>query len=278
MKAASTLLRRPDFMVSPRGCTIQELMNVSMIIEEPLECIFENSARSTPEEYLRGEILWYLSGRNDLAFIQQYSKFWNRIANADGTCNSAYGNLLFNLKPNAKQTEWKWALDSLLQDHDTRQAVIHFNEPSHAIPGTRDFVCTMYGNFHIRNNKLHFKVSMRSNDIKRGTTFDIPFFCLLQYMMLIQLREKYSQLELGTFTHCVDSLHIYSADIPEMEQMIHQPTKSKLLPVFLPENCPIGMDGKPKQFMVDLAQSVMLKNVVNTLVYTDPFYRWLIYG
>jgi len=37
---------------------------------------------------------------------------------------------------------------------------------------------------NIRDNKLNFSVSMRSNDAILGTPTDVAFFCLLQQQML----------------------------------------------------------------------------------------------
>ncbi len=199
---------------------IREIINYSFTITNPRSTLFLNDFRSIPRKYLFGELLWYFLGRNDLKFIKKYSKFWSKIANPDGTINSAYGYLLFNDKNESLYTEWEWAVESLLKDQDSRQSIIHFNKPKHMYSGNKDFPCTIYGIFHIRDSKLNFSIFMRSSDSIFGTTFDVPFFMLLQQQMWFHLKEKYTNLELGDFYYHSNSQHIYEKDFNLVENML----------------------------------------------------------
>ena len=84
-----------------------------------------------------------------------------------------------------------------------------FNQPKFQFEGNKDFVCTMYANFFIRDNKLNMKVQMRSNDIFYGLTFDAPFFSFLLQSVHIKLMETYPDLQLGDYYHFTDNLHFY---------------------------------------------------------------------
>ena len=86
-----------------------------------------------------------------------------------------------------------------------------FNQPKFQFEGNKDFVCTMYANFFIRNNKLNMKIQMRSNDVFYGLTFDAPFFSFLMQSIYLILKknDKYSKLELGTYHHFADNIHFY---------------------------------------------------------------------
>ena len=75
--------------------------------------------------------------------------------------------------------------------------------------------------FHIRDNKLHTVVEMRSNDLIKGTTYDIPSFILFQRLMLLRLREVYLDLEMGTYTHFANSFHLYSTDFELVERRLN---------------------------------------------------------
>ena len=44
--------------------------------------------------YAIGELLWYWSGRNDVEFIDHFSKFWRNISDDGKTANSAYGYII----------------------------------------------------------------------------------------------------------------------------------------------------------------------------------------
>mgnify|MGYP000238431102 FL=1 len=100
-------------------------------------------------------------------------------------------------------------LDSLKADKNTRQAIAFLNQPKFQFEGNKDFVCTMYLNFWIRDNKLNMKVQMRSNDIFYGLTFDAPFFAFVHQHVRLWLLDQYQDLELGTYHHCVDNIHFY---------------------------------------------------------------------
>lgn len=212
-----------DYETAPRGMNIREILNCAVTIENPYSNLFKNEVRDLPMKYLKKELALYLSGRNDVEGFGEASKFWKKIANDDGTINSAYGNLIFKMDdtPN-KFTQWRWALYSLIQDKDTRQAVMHFNRPCHQYLGVKDFPCTLEMIFHIRDNKLNATTVMRSNDVIKGTTFDIPFFMLVQQMILNALKKVYPELEMGTYTHLAHSMHLYENDFELVGKMLEK--------------------------------------------------------
>jgi len=212
-----------DYETAPRGMNIREILNCAVTIENPYSNLFKNEVRDLPMKYLKKELALYLSGRNDVEGFGEASKFWKKIANADGTINSAYGNLIFKMDDTpSKFTQWRWALYSLIQDKDTRQAVMHFNRPCHQYLGVKDFPCTLEMIFHIRNNKLNATTVMRSNDVIKGTTFDIPFFMLVQQMMLNALKKVYPELEMGRYTHLAHSMHLYESDFELVGKMLEK--------------------------------------------------------
>lgn len=165
-------------------------------------------------KYFAGEVAWYLKKDNDIEYINKFSNFWKFITNPNSnTINSNYGSLLFG-------SQLKWCLDSLKADDNTRQAIAFLNQPKFQFEGNKDFVCTMYLNFFIRDNKLNMKVQMRSNDIFYGLTFDAPFFAVVHQHMLLWLKETYPTLELGTYTHFADNIHYYERHFELSEQIL----------------------------------------------------------
>lgn len=228
----SKLIEKPNYKVSPRNENVYEDVNSGFQIMNPYKCLFENVRRSSQYRYIVGELLWYLSGDLRTDFISKYSKFWNKLLNPDDTVNSNYGELIFKEKYNPISfTQWQWAYESLVNDMYTRQAIMHFNMPKHQFIENKDFVCTMYGIFLIRNNQLHFTIHMRSNDVILGTPTDVPFFCLLQINMWHLLKQnKYPNLELGSYTHIANSLHLYERNIQLVKEMLENEFISKNLP------------------------------------------------
>jgi len=173
------------------------------------------------------------------------------------------------LSENDDAMKYEWAYKSLVKDKDSRQAVMHFNLPEHQHPNNKDFVCTMYGIFHIRDNKLNFAVYMRSNDAILGTPTDIAFFTVLQQQMLNHLRVNYPDLELGTYTHTMDSYHIYERHFDLVSDMIKEEFISVKFPTL------------NKDLITNIGAPTSKLSLLETyhgdgeLVSNDPVYKWI---
>ena len=186
----------------PRDMKVKEL-TVQTLKFDPTKTIAHFDSRSFNWKYFGGELCWYLNRDRDVDYIGQFSGMWSTLTNPDSNeINSNYGYLLLG-------GQLQWALDSLKSDKNTRQAISFLNQPKFQFEGNKDFVCTMYLNFFIRDNKLNMKVQMRSNDIFYGLTFDAPYFSFIHQHMRLWLLETYPELELGTYYHCADNIHFY---------------------------------------------------------------------
>lgn len=243
------VLNNPDSTSSPRGQKVLEKFNYQFTIIDPtIEPIKtkDEERNVTIEDYSKKEFDLYESGSNNVEDFAKASKFWTKLANPDGTVNSAYGYLVFKNKshgskfeqeleciqqPNppaggiykyvpVSRTPWEWAKMSLIQDKDTRQAVLRFSLPEHFWKGNKDFTCTLHGIFMIRNNKLNLTINMRSNDLMLGLVYDLPWFISLIHKMRDELKYAYPDLEIGSYTHYVHNIHIYARDIDKIHKMI----------------------------------------------------------
>jgi len=189
----------------PRDLEVKELLLADLEID-PTRPIADFAARGFNWKYFAGEMAWYLHRDNNIDYINNFSGFWKGITNLNtNEINSNYGSLVIN------DEQIGWVVDSLLADKNSRQAIMFFNQPKFQFKGNKDFVCTMYANFFIRDNKLNMKIQMRSNDVFYGLTFDAPFFSFLMQSVYLILKknEKYNTLELGTYYHFADNLHFY---------------------------------------------------------------------
>ena len=266
----SDLMSNPEYETRPRQLSIKENTNVCLILENPLSCLYTNEQRSSQKKYIAAELIWYFNARRDVEFISKYAKFWNSIQNEDGTVNSSYGYLLFGKKNRFGGTQYEWALNSLLKDRDSRQAVLHFNLPEHQYETNKDFVCTMYGIFQIRENRLNFTVSMRSNDAIWGLPTDIAFFAILQSQMLSHLKLKYPDLEMGTYTHIANSYHIYEHHFEIVKKMLAFPFLSEEIPS-VSQNLITPASKTSSEFKV--LSSNFEENI---FAFQDPLYSWIL--
>lgn len=242
----------PDNICSPRGQRVREKMYYMFQITEPTSetIVTKDEVRNkTIASYTAKECALYNSGTNKAIKFAEASKFWLDISNPDDTINSAYGYLvkhnkshgnpkyeLFNglqglssdevvnhLIDNSSKvmrTPWEWCVDALTSDKDTRQAILRFSLPEHFYKGNKDMTCTLDGNFHIRDDKLLFRVHMRSNDLTLGLVYDLPWFISLAEDMVRELKSVYPDLKVGPYTHIVDSIHIYDRDQDKILKML----------------------------------------------------------
>ena len=251
----------PDYICAPRGQTIREKLYYGFQIVNPTAVSIrtnDEDRNSKIHSYTQKECELYDSGTCAAEDFGKASKFWLKLANPDGTVNSAYGHLIKHKKSHGNplfelndlivkatqsaktdgekmrvlhttlsqysaecmRTPWQWCVDALRSDKDTRQAILRFSLPEHFYKGNKDMTCTLDGNFHIRDNKLLFRVHMRSNDLTLGLVYDLPWFISLMAEMVNELKDLYPELEVGTYTHTVDSLHIYDRDEEKILKML----------------------------------------------------------
>ena len=217
----------------PRGEKVKEIINYSIVIDNPRNRVITFAERKTSMRYLFGEFIWYLSGSPNVQDINMYSKFWDAIAKEDGTVNSNYGTRIFGHSKLYPFNQWNKAKELLHKDKDSRQAIIRINHADDYTYANHDVPCTLTLQFFIRENMLHMVVNMRSNDIWRGYCNDQFQFTMLQELMMIELREFYPTLELGKYYHNAASMHIYEMHYEPAKQILKsvgQPTQEFYMP------------------------------------------------
>lgn len=246
----------PEYICAPRGQNIRECLDYTFRIENPIaEPIktLDAERNKVIERYTAKEVELYNSGSNQVEDFSKASKFWEKIANPDGTINSAYGHLIWYNKSHGNpafeaglirkeggtvitnaynmtdseryrlmRTPWEWAKQSLIDDKDSRQALLRFSLPEHQWKGNKDQTCTLHGLFLIRDNKLNLSITMRSNDLWLGLSYDLPWFVSLIDRMVDELKPYYPELQKGHYTHTVHSLHIYERDLEKINKALGQ--------------------------------------------------------
>jgi thymidylate synthase len=189
-----------------------EVFGALLELTDPLARLGRSRARARVFSPL-GELMWYLSGSDELDPIAYYLEGYHRYSDDLKTLNGAYGKRIFGAgraAGEAVRDEWQRVIDTLRESPDSRNAVIQIyanadgakrppaNERSKDIPCT----CTLH--FVIRKNKLYLHVHMRSNDAYWGLPHDIFSFTMLQEIAARELG-----VGLGSYQHSVASLHLY---------------------------------------------------------------------
>ena len=209
--------------VTVRGLEMHEKIPYYFEIANPRDRLLNIDCRKNTRKYTFGELMWYLSGRDDVAFISKYSKVWGRLSDDGIHSNSAYGKYIFKPMPNigfgseytgsndpnynsnlSFKTQWDYVKEILQKDPSSRQAVIHIKPVQ------------MY------DNKLDLVVGMRSNDIIYGTTYDIFMFTFMQELMAAELG-----IDVGTYKHFASNMHVYMKDKEIVEKILREDAASR---------------------------------------------------
>lgn len=211
-KAIIEILRSGE-EVSPRGSKTFELAPATLIIKDARKFLAMPRLRKGNYTFQLAEALWMLRGSNDLEEIAYYNRVWRNFEDKDelGILNGAYGERLRNWNGVDQFLE---VYEKLKKDPYSRQASMVIFDPDrdntlHEDGNySKDIPCTNYFNFQIRNGKLNMLTIMRSNDLHKGTIYDIPNFIIFQHVIAGWLN-----VEVGKYTHVAASLHIYENDV-----------------------------------------------------------------
>ena len=274
-KAMNLLLENPDYISKPRGLEVHECLNVGLKIHDPSKNLFKYDDKNLtlPTGYVKKEMCLYLMATNDAKLFSKASAFWDKIKTKDGKINSAYGNLVFNPSLEDGRSQFDWAFDSLKNDKDSRQSFMRYNNTCHQYDENKDLPCTFVQTFHIRKNQLHSTVEMRSNDIIKGTTYDIPSFILFQRLMLLRLQEIYPELEMGTYSHIASSFHAYSSDFDLIDRRLKTSIQDASYPFPNDWHC-IKSDDISKCFDIKANKQMQLFDKW-TYENNKDFYEWV---
>ena len=210
---------------APRGQGISYFQNCLFKVNFP-GTIFSTPSRDYKSSYLNKELELYFKGEMSAEEFGKASKFWLQLANPDGNINSNYGYHVFYRPIETKfgtiKNQWTYAKTQLLNDKDTRQALIFISTPSVQFKGNKDFICTLNYVFNIDEfNKLHLTVNRRSQDLYFGLPYDYAFEFLLLYKMWNELKSTYKDLKIGSYTMFCNNIHIYDRNKEVFKGMLN---------------------------------------------------------
>lgn len=217
----------------------QELMHVMMTITNPrYRLVF---SRPINPAFGVVEAMGILAGANTLEFIE----FWNprmktwatKIDDEHSYFYGAYGSRL-GCRPNLgdlrNKLVWinktvcdfdqlKSAYLALKDDPDSRQVVLNIYDsrldmPDGAKTRNPDVPCNLIADLKVRDGKLHWMQTMRSNDLMWGTPYNF-----IQWMTVQEVMAGWLGLEPGQFTLSVSSLHVYEHHFKELKEIAQGP-------------------------------------------------------
>ena len=209
--------------VNPRGEATLELTPVSIVIEDPRRNLIFSPARRLNYGFALAEFLWVYSGSDSVEEIAAYNSNWRKFSDDGVTLNGAYGRRIRGYVGRSGEAvdQLRAVVDLLRADSSSRQATVTLFDPSLDYRETKDKPCTNLLRYKVRDGKLHALTFMRSNDVLLGYPYDAFNFTALQAVLAQALG-----VGLGTYTHVVDSFHLYKRDLVRAREITAEPTKA----------------------------------------------------
>jgi thymidylate synthase len=213
---------------APRGLDTTEVLGAHLQLTEPRRRFVDlPPVRMLNPAFAVAEALWILSGSDD-PWIFTYNRSLEQYAD-EGRLQGAYGPRMRSWHGEVDQLEHVRRL--LARDPDSRQAVIQLYDPQRDTRGHRDVPCTLNYRFFVRAGRLEMHTTMRSNDVWLGLPYDV-----FTATMLHELMAGWLGVELGTYHHHVDSLHLYAQHYEAAAQVAASPVEPS--PAMAPVSAP----------------------------------------
>lgn len=242
-----------DYGVScaPRGLPTSELEDVVIHVKNPKDRIPLVKGRRANIFALLAEVVWVLSGRNDLDFIGYYLRRIHEFSDDGIVLHGAYGPRLRNWQG----VDQIFSVYHLLKNMpSTRRAAIVLFDPTRDFDSNRkDIPCNNWLHFTIRNKKLNLRVASRSMDVIWGSTLN--FF---EWTILQELLASWLDVSVGTYTHFIGSLHLYYNFLKRATEILSAPLDLRYYKQ-------IAIDIPVEKFDVELEQFAKLEHGMRLL-------------
>ncbi|AOK49966.1 thymidylate synthase [Burkholderia sp. MSMB617WGS] len=208
-----------EYRSAPRGHAEREIIGYGARIDDPRARFCRHAARRQNVVFNYAEALWYLSGRNDLAFIEHYAPSMARYS-PDGKHlpGTGYGARLLHYGERSLD-QIERALDILSRDDaESKRVVLQiFSADEDLYRRNVDVSCTLGLQLLLRDARLHAVAFMRANDAYIGLLNDVFSFTFLQEYLASRLG-----CELGTYSHHVGSIHVYDDNLPRVQALLDE--------------------------------------------------------
>ena len=198
-------------LVQPsRGGNTKEILHAAITIDDPRQRWVASRQSPLNIAFAFAELVWIMTGRNDLAFMQAWNKRLPDYVGKGPKLHGAYG---YRLRQKGGVDQLTRVYQSLSSNPNTRQAVLQIWDSSVDLPqsdgspANQDIPCNVLSLLKVRAGKLEWLQVIRSNDLFLGIPYDFVQFTSLQEVMAGWLG-----IDCGAYHQVSDSLHIYDRD------------------------------------------------------------------
>lgn len=213
---AATELLDVDHTTQPSraGHTV-ELLHTAIVISNPRERWVRSRRPPINPAFGIVEAIWILTGRSDSKLVNHWNPQLPKFAGTGQEYHGAYGR---RLRSSFGLDQIQRAIDNLERNPTTRQVVLQIwsselDAPHESgLPRSDDVPCNVSSLLKVRDNRLYWLQLLRSNDLLRGTPYNV-----IQFTMLQEFVAGCLGLDLGQYTQVSDSLHVYVSDLSSFQ-------------------------------------------------------------
>lgn len=194
-----------------------EVLHAALSLSDPRQRWIASREPAMNPAFALAEVVWIVQGREDSAFLNYFNPLLPDFAGNGPTYYGAYGH---RLRHKFGLDQLKQAAAALRSNSESRQIVLQIWDTGSdlplddGVPRARDVPCNLLAMLKVRHGRLEWTQVMRSNDLLLGLPHNIVQFTSLQEVMAGWLG-----LEVGTYNHLSDSLHVYERDFASIESV-----------------------------------------------------------
>jgi thymidylate synthase len=192
----------------------RELLAASFTILNPRKRLFASRARTIELGFAFANVVWTLTGSNDLEIISSYNPRGKQFSDDGKTLFGAPGYRIFH---SIAGDQFELATRQLRSDPSSRRAMIQLLTPADHAVASRDHCCIADLQFLIREGRLTCIAHMRSQSALMVMPYDLILLTMIQEAMASSL-----QIDVGAYHHFCGSLHYYLDEEKVVERAIHE--------------------------------------------------------
>lgn len=188
----------------------REVLHAVFELEDPRQRWTMTRSPAINPAFALVEVIWILKGRSDSAFLTPWNRSLSKYAGDKAKFYGAYGE---RLRKRFNFDQLLRAADVLATNSEQRQVVLQIWDPQTDFPHAngrsraRDIPCNVSSMIKVVDGRLEWLQVMRSNDLVRGLPYNI-----VQWTTLQEIIAGWLGLNLGSYVHISDSLHVYDHD------------------------------------------------------------------
>lgn len=255
----------------------REVLHAALSLSDPRQRWIASREPAMNPAFALAEVVWIVQGREDSEFVNYFNPRLPDFAGDGPTYHGAYGH---RLRQRLGGDQLKQAAAALHSNPGSRQVVLQIWDAARDLPlgdghpRAKDIPCNVAAMLKVRYGRLEWTQVMRSNDLVRGLPHNIVQFTSLQEVMAGWLG-----LEVGSYNHLSDSLHIYESEFPSVDKVrgLSLPANVEDLRLSLPQS-----EAVFGQLEENVAQMVDTRNSPDELIrqlsssgLATPYRNWL---